>query len=132
VRGPGEWLLGIRQVDASTGGPITLRSALIRQVAVRLSTDVINEITRPAIQRASQQARAIKPLLEEIRQRHAGDEQAIGRAVGELYAESDIRPFASCLWPPLAIVAANQLQVIFSRRRQTLPDRLAGIIVVKS
>ena len=47
----------------------------------------------------------------------------------ELYKDEKLNPLAPCLWG-LAGTSLLRLLALWSPRRQTLPDRLAGLIVV--
>ena len=56
---PGMRLLGVRRVDAATGGPVTVRSAMIGQLTTELFGALMSEITRPARQRSAERMSAI-------------------------------------------------------------------------
>jgi hypothetical protein len=46
------------------------------------------------------------------------------------YREHNVNPFQSCA-PTLLTLLAPSLPVLFSPRRQSLPDRMAGIVWVE-
>ena len=52
------------------------------------------------------------------------------QALVALYTESHVNPVGMCLWP-LVTVFVRQLPILWSPRNQTLPDRVAAILVVK-
>lgn len=125
-RSLGARLLGIRRVDATTGGPISVRSAVVH----RLVTDLAWRVMQIPSRRSQLQLREIAPILREIQQRHAGNPEASAREIAEVYRTHDVNPFGSC-WLTFVGPLLMQLPAFFSRNRQTLPDRLAGIVVVR-
>lgn len=90
----GARVMGLRRADARTGGPVSIRSALIHT----LVTTALGQLTRRILSLVAGE----RPL---------SSRSACGRALlVPLVLE------APALWPPL---------------HQSLPDRLAGIIVVE-
>lgn len=129
-RGPGAWMLGVRRVDAGTGGPVELRSAVVRGVVTTAWQLIGNWLFAPVHDRAGARRRAIEPEIEELRREHAGDQEALNLAMMRLYEEHKVNP--SCVWvlPRMAFSLAQELPAIWSPRNQGLADRLAGTEVV--
>ncbi len=48
----------------------------------------------------------------------------------KFYRDHKVNPFASCLWPMLSGVFVRMLPAFLSPLRQSLPDRVAGIVAV--
>jgi hypothetical protein len=68
--------------------------------------------------------------LREI-QRRGDDPRARLDAIMKLYQDSDLNPLKSCAWG-LAPAIALQIPMVWSPLNQSLPDRIAGIIVVEA
>jgi hypothetical protein len=129
-RGVGARMMGIRRVEVWTGGPITLRAALIRHVVSRGFGLAIGRISRPITKRARSRMDEIQSALRELQRAHADDPEALLAATTKLYRDHDVNPFASCLWPMLIVAFVRTLPVFLSPLRQGLPDRVAGIVTV--
>lgn len=129
-RGVGARAIGIRRVDVRTGGPITLRAALIRHLVSRGYVLATGWILGPSTKRSQSRMEEIRPALSELQRLHANDPEALLKATSKLYREHKVNPFASCLWPMLFAVVVRLLPAFLSPLRQSLPDRVAGIVVV--
>ena len=124
-RTPGARVVGIRRVDARTGGPITVRQALTRAALAQFSI----EAGRIRSEEVMRRTRAIEPDLAKVREAHPHDRRAEMRETMALYEQHGINPARSCGW----IVARSllmALSVLIAPRHQTLPDLLAGTVVV--
>ena len=130
-RSPGARLLGIRRVSASTGGPISIGSVIVHQLVARLLTAPMIEIMRPLQRRQMDRMKELAPRLKELEREQPDDPAARQRAMVQFYKENKVHPLRSCLGVPVAALAVH-LPIFRSRLHQTLPDRLAGIIVVKA
>jgi hypothetical protein len=128
-RGPGSRLLGTRMADARTGGPVTIRSALILHLVSAIEKEAARPLTRRAVERMNAQSAALRPRMDEIRRATAGDEQAEQKAMMDLVKAEGVNPVAGCL-PPLAAGFAFTLPALWSPRHQTLRERLAGVVVI--
>ncbi len=118
-RSLGSRVVGIRRVDARTGGPITARQALTRVGVSGLST-VAAKVRRE---------RAAEPELSAVREAHPDDEQAQLHGTMKVYEKYDINMFSSCGWGIAALLVMT-LPVCVPPRHQTLPDLIAGTVVV--
>jgi hypothetical protein len=110
-------------------GPVTLRSALVRHQAGM----VWQQLTRP-LRALGWRANAgrmegIRAELEAVRRAHPGDSKARQEAMLAAYREHNV----SCLTPVIWSVGPAvppQLPALFTQRRQTAFQKLAGIAVV--
>lgn len=131
-RSPSARMLGLRRVDARTGGPVTVRSAIIRE-AVRTSWNVLgNRLFAPTHNRTAERRKAIQPELKRLHEQHRDDPEALNEAMMRLYQQHNINPFASCVWvlPRMAFSLAQELPAIWSPRHQGLADQVAGTVVI--
>jgi hypothetical protein len=129
-RSPGYRVLGLRRVDARTGGPVTFRSAVIRSVATRLSGQATRSLVRPWQTHHAERLKAIQTEVREVQRAHGDDHEAANRAVIEIYTREGVNPLSSCV-PTLIAATAPQLPAVWSPLEQTIPERLAGIVVVR-
>ncbi len=129
-RGVGARVMGIRRVDVRTGGPITLRAALIRHVVSDGHGLATSWILRPMTRRMKSGMEELRPALRELQRAHAGEPEALQEATMKFYRDHKVNPFASCLWPMLSGVFVRMLPAFLSPLRQSLPDRVAGIVAV--
>jgi hypothetical protein len=129
-RSPGARVLGLRRADARTGGPVSVRSAL-GHVAVDTASGRMNRrALRPLRQRAEERLKVIEAELAELRRIHAGDDEALRRAMFDLSKRHRATSAGACGRVLLGVVPLY-LPALWSARNQTLPDRIAGIIVVR-
>jgi YidC/Oxa1 family membrane protein insertase len=70
---------------------------LIITLLIRL---VLYPLTSSSI-KAQQSLQGLQPKLDELKKKHAGDQQALAQATMEVYKNNKVNPFASCL--PLLI-----------------------------
>lgn len=129
-RSPGMRALGLRRADTRTGGPVTVRSTLIRK-AVVLTARELNRIQRRSFdERFRERHRLMKADIDEARRIHAEDREARERAMKEVVKRYGVTPWTAC-GRALLGVAPMYLPALWSGRNQTLPDRVAGILVVR-
>jgi hypothetical protein len=106
TRTPGMRVMHIRRVDARTGGPVTLLSAL-RRAAFQLAW-------------SAGAKRVTQPMLDRRKERAAETQSAELRA-----------PYAGCCGTLLALWALQELPVALTSRRQNLFDWVAGTMVAR-
>jgi uncharacterized RDD family membrane protein YckC len=128
-RGPGARLLRLRRVDARSGGPVTVRSALIRLAVTEAWKELAMRSHLPREKRASERMAAIQPELKRIQQEHAHDPERLNQAIQNLYKQHNVNPARPCLWALLKALAP-QLPALWSRRTQGLTDLLSGTVVI--
>ena len=119
----------IRRRDALTGGPVTLRSALISHWVAQATSAALRPVAQRAVARQTERMQALKPQLEELQRAHADDKAAQQQAMMSFYREHDVNPVRSCA-PTLLTLVAPSLPILFSPRHQSFPDRMAGIVWV--
>lgn len=134
LRSFGARTAGIQVVDAQTGGPVSIRSAVIGTVVdAAWRKLVIGQLTAPLKARAdaSQDRRkALEPQLMEILRQHAGDHPKQAKIREEFYKAHGIRSAdeAQLLWG-IAAGLLMPLTSLLSSRRQTIQQRLSGTLV---
>ena len=129
-RSPGMRLMGLLRADVRTGGPVTVRSLLVRKAVVTAWQQLVRRLLRPSDERFRERAKLMRADLEEARQRHADDPEALDRARREITERQHVRPWISCCHGLLSATPLY-LPALWSDRNQTLPDRLAGIVVIR-
>jgi hypothetical protein len=129
-RSLGTRVMRIRRADARTGGPVSARSVLVRNLAQRATRPVLGRLTSRVMKRYAERMQALQPELKELQRAHRDDKAAQQEALMRFYREHNVNPLSSCL-PTLVIsVIAPWVPALLSPWRQNLPDRLAGIIWV--
>jgi uncharacterized RDD family membrane protein YckC len=129
-RTPGQRLLGIRRVDARTGGPTSLEAAIVRQVCDYGLKLLWRPATRRVSERQAERSAEATRRIAEFRATHAGDTARIQEETMAIYRETGTSCVPSLL---TGIVAgwAMPLTALGSRRRQTIADRVSGIVFVR-
>jgi RDD family len=104
-RSPGAYAMGLRRVSSRTGAPLTLRSALIRES----TSSVLNQLSVSAVGRAS------------------------GARSRDVPREDDVFTIdlSTCGLAILAFVVVHVIPICLPPRHQTIPDRVARIVVVE-
>jgi len=128
-RGPGDQLTGIQRVDRRTGGPVTVRGALVRFVARQVMVRLIARRYQPQQRRVVERLKGFTPALREIQQAHRGDKAAQRGALMAFYREHDLNPLSACVRPPAIFIPL--LSALSSPRNQTLYDWLSDTVVVR-
>ncbi len=129
-RGPGWRLLGLRRVDAYTGGIVTARSALIGVLFDQAWQAAWNPFFLPRAKRQQTRLRALAPQLKAIEGEHAGDPRARQQALAAFYKSNPVNPVGSCGWA-LAGGLISQLTLALSARGgRTIRDRVTGTSVI--
>jgi uncharacterized RDD family membrane protein YckC len=130
-RSPGMRALGIRRVDADTGGPVSVRSACVESAVGAVVTQVEKRLRRPEAEAYEGRRVAANEELERMRESNpdADPSEVLHRSQEILHQQR-----VGC--GPLALrgaatVMVVQLPALRSRRRQTLGQRLAGTVVVR-
>lgn len=106
-RSPGQRIMRLRRVDARTGGPMTVGSAVIRFCAARLWLAGAARVTAPIRRREQERWQALGPASVKDRR---------------------VRPTSCWLW--IVAMAAPLVPALVKPRYQSLFDRLAGTVVI--
>ena len=93
------------------------------------SQQLSRRVQRPFNKRFVERQRALQTELSEVLRTHTDDDEARHRATMEVYRKHKVRPWGSCGLGFLGLVP-KYLPALWSPRRQTLRDRVAGVIVV--
>jgi hypothetical protein len=129
-RSLGARVMRIRRADTRTGGPVSVRSGLIRNLARRASGAVLARLASRATKRYTERMQALQPQLKELQRAHRDDKAAQQEALMRFYREHNVNPLGSCLPTLVIAVIAPWVPAVLSPRRRNLPDRLAGIVWV--
>lgn len=132
-RGPGFRIVGIRLVDARTGGPVSLRQATVRVSAQRVWPPLVRRFTSRPLKAQQARQQEMRSRIEALKREYGEDREALQLAITEAYRETQIRPYTACLPAliPLLFSLAIQAPALCSPLRQGLPDKLAGTTVVR-
>jgi hypothetical protein len=128
-RSPGFRLLGLRRVDAQSGGEVTRRQELVSSVIRDASRIISNRLFPAAKVVGSLDHEKLHSELDAARREHRADREAMHRAMMRIHRAN--HPRVSCLraLPRVVFALATELPV-WSSQKQSLPDRLAGIIII--
>lgn len=129
-RGPGFRALGLRRVDAKTGGIVTVRSALIGVWFDQAWRTSVNSLSASRAQRQRERISALDPQLRMVEREYADDPQARLGALMELYKANDVDPFYGCGWQLAAPIVSQAALTLGTRGGRTLRDRITGTEVV--
>ncbi len=131
-RGPGSRIVGIRLVDARTGGPVSLRQATLRAGSRQGWQFLVRRLTARLGKAEQFKHRDLQSKIETLKRAHEDDHDAFQHAMMEMYKENQVRPYLSCL-PALAqlpLGLAIKAPALWTPLHQGLPDKLAGTIII--
>jgi hypothetical protein len=135
-RSPGARIVGLRVVDARTGGPVTVRSVILGSAVDAAFGLAIKPLTAPGRRRSeAENARLqeIEPQTQALRRQHAGDRRAERKAIAALYKANGVNPLRTLGSPRwLFLVLPNLLTAMLSSKGQTLRQRVSGTVVVRA
>jgi len=129
-RSPGARALGLRRVDARTGGPISVQSVLVRMAFQTVWRESRRRVDRPFLRRLAERRELVEAEIAEVQRIHADDAEARGRASLDIYKRHGFGP-ASPISRALVGMLPLYLPAVWSPLNQTLPERIAGIVVVR-
>jgi RDD family len=129
-RSPGARVAGVRRVDARTHGPVQLHSAIVEAAVNALTAYLGRAARRPAMERYEARRVAVNAEIEQLRDDRpdAGPRELVDAS---LKLQRDRR--VGCGWLAARMVGdvlAVRLPALWSSRRQTLNERLAGTVVI--
>jgi len=131
-RGPGSRVVGIRLVDARTGGPVSLRQATLRVGARRGWELLVRRLTARLGKAERLEQPDLRSKIEELKCEHEDDRYAFEQAMKEMYRENQVRPYRACLPAliQLPLGVAIEVPALWTPLHQGLPDKLAETIVI--
>jgi uncharacterized RDD family membrane protein YckC len=124
---PGKRAMRLRQIDARTCGPLTVRQALTRQVAEKLLSAALTEALRPYTADNLEKFENQQLRLREIQNAHRDDKL---RQQQEILFSEENKIHVAMLLPVMLRLLVMTATALFSPRRQNLISRVAGIAVV--
>jgi RDD family len=130
-RSPGCKLLGLRRVDRHTGGPVSVRSALVQSAVTLVLHQVNRELLRPWRLGSQRRLAAVQAEVDEFRRAHPDDtdDDALQKAMQEIRKRHKLSAGRSC-GPPVLAGAAIQATMLASPLNQSPTERLAGVLVI--
>jgi hypothetical protein len=129
-RSPGMRLTGIHREDVRSGGPVTVRGALTRELAGQAHRRVVKVLIGPRLERHQARVQAIQPKVDAARREHPDDTAAEQRAIRQAYRDAGVNPAGYC-GAPLVALSAEWLVMLSSPRHQSVVDWVAGIVMVR-
>jgi 60Kd inner membrane protein len=129
-RGPGFRVVGLRRVDAQTGGIVSVRSALIGVLFDQAWQAATRPLFGSGAQRQRDRISALGPQLTAVKRKYADDPQARQRAMMELYKTNDVNPVAGCGRQLAGPVVSQLVLALGSRGGRTVRDRITGTGVI--
>jgi hypothetical protein len=129
-RSPGARVLGLRRVDARTGGPVTAQSALIGSLFELTRQELTRLLFRTEAQGERARRDALRAQLGAIGHTHAADTQACQQAVTEFHQTNEFNPLATCGRAALGPVISQVTLAVAIQDGRTMYDRLTGTIVI--
>jgi hypothetical protein len=130
-RSPGFRVVGLRRVDARTGGPISVRSALVGVLFVQARQAAAKPLFRSRARREQERTAEMAPKLKKIERDYALDDEARQQALMEFYNANEANPWNGCAWLIAGQILSQLLIAVAIRDRRTLYDRLTRTIVVR-
>jgi hypothetical protein len=100
-RGPGSRIVGIRLVDARTGGPVNLRQATLRAGSRHGWQLLVRKLTARLGKAEQLKHHDLQSKIEALRREHGDNSDAFQHAAMGMYRKNQVRPYVSCL-PALA------------------------------
>jgi uncharacterized RDD family membrane protein YckC len=133
-RGPGSRIVGIRLVDARTGGPVSLRQATLRVGAQRGWRLLVRWLTGGRGKTGRPEQLDLPSKVEELKREHGDDREAFRQAMMAIYKENRAQPHPYRALLPvlmqLPLGMAIEIPALLTTLHQGLPDTLAGTIVI--
>jgi hypothetical protein len=127
TRSPGMRVMRIRRADARTGGPVTLRSAIIRQLVGLALGRLGVRVWRPAFERYQERSKALAAEFQEVRRQHPDDPEA----ESAFFSSHANTGMASCCGAMVVSIAVQYVTTMLSPHRQNVSDWVAGIVVIR-
>jgi hypothetical protein len=129
-RSPGFRFIGLRRVDAHTGGMVTVRSAVIGVLFDHVWEAAWRPLFRSRAQRHQTRLRALAPQLKAAERTAGEDRLARSRARTEFYQSNPVNPAGGCGWLVASALVSQSVLALSSRGGRTIRDRITGTGVI--
>lgn len=129
VRTPGYRALGLRRVDAHTGGPLTPCHAIVQAAISAACGLLVRWLAQPWQARLRKRRAAAGAEVEEFPRVQPDDDEAQENARREIHQRYRVNASGAC-GPPLLLIVATNAAALWSPLNQTSAERIAGIVVV--
>jgi hypothetical protein len=123
-------LLRLRRVDARTGGPVSVGSALVGELFDSAWRAVTGRLFRSVTSGERDRIAALRPQMKEIERKYTDDPDGRRRAVIDFYSTNQVNPAARCARPLLQAMIANLLLALWTPQGQSTRDRLTRTVLV--
>jgi 60Kd inner membrane protein len=129
-RGPGYRVLGLRRVDAHSGGPVSIRSAVVGATFDSAWRAATLSLSRPRLNREQERMTALQAQMKEIERKYGADAEARQKALMQFYKTKGVSPLPACAWGTLPGLLVQLLVLACSRHGQTIRDRVTHTVVI--
>ena len=129
-RGPGYRVLGLRRVDARSGDPVSIRSAVVGAMFDSARQAATTSLTRRRLSREIYPVTALQAQMKEIERKYADDAEARQKALMQFYKANRVSPLPACAWGLLPGLLVELLVLVCSRRGETIRDRVTCTVVI--
>jgi hypothetical protein len=129
-RSPGLRVVGLRRVDARTGGIVSVRSALTGVFYDQAWQAVTNSLFGSRARRERDRLISLGPQIKAIEREHASDPETGHRATMKLYRDSGVTPFGGCGLLLAGPILSQATLALRTRGGRTVRDRVTGTSVV--
>jgi len=123
----GQRLVGTRRADATNGGPVRLRSAIVHFLVSELLGALVSYESVLVKEKRKERLLALIPELIALREKHAGNRTAVVGEAVRLMHEHKANPFTPLARTIGLRLAIHLIWVLVTPRRQSLPDLASGI-----
>jgi uncharacterized RDD family membrane protein YckC len=129
-RSPGYRALGIRRVDARTGGPVAVKSVLIGLLFDLGRHGATKRLFTLRVREERDRVSELQQKLKEVTREESLSREARQRAMMQVYETHGANPLRGCGWQLAGPILAQLLIVLATRDGRTVYDRLTGTIVI--
>jgi hypothetical protein len=129
-RGIGFRVVGLRRVDARTGGKVSVRSALIEVLFDQAWQGATRPLSRSFGKRQQDRLSALRSQRRAVAREYADDPEARQQALMEFYKAKGVNPSAGCGWQLVVPVVSQLVVAGGSRGGRTVRDRITGTSVI--
>jgi hypothetical protein len=124
----GQHLMKIRRVDATDGGPVRVKSAIVDYVVAQLVQTAAKQPARLAKERSDENFETLRTELRQLGRKHGDDTARYLREAFSLARERSASPLNGMFLGPAAQIAAHIVSTATLPKRQSLSEFAAGIV----